>query len=122
MPPWKTRPENPPSAGTVICVSKDRITRSVTQAKRGKGKETIKWFCKMYEVGKGYPYKQVLSKKGLLVHLCMTYSFFTPFIKAFHLLSDSWRANRGLVMVGKYKQKNCRIQVLSQLLIIVAME
>jgi hypothetical protein len=97
--PRKTRPPSQNKcgawAGTVICVSEDRITRSVTQAKWDKGKDTIKWFRDTCDAGKGYSYKQVLSKKGFLVHLCMTYSFLTPFVKGFHLLSDSWRANRG---------------------------
>jgi hypothetical protein len=98
--PRKTRPPSQEKcgawAGTVMRVSKDRITRSVTQAKWDKGKETIQWFRAQYDAGKGYCYKQVLSKKGFLVHLCMTYSFLTPFLKGFHLLSDSWRANRGV--------------------------
>ena len=28
------------------------------------------------------------------MHLCMTYKFLTPFLKGFHLLTDSWRPNR----------------------------
>jgi hypothetical protein len=92
--------DSPPSqvkcgawAGTVMQVMKDSITRSVTQAKWIKGQETIKWFRERCNEGRDYSYKQVLSKKGFLVHLCMTYAFLTPFLKGFHLLSDSWRAN-----------------------------
>jgi hypothetical protein len=97
--PRKTRPPSQEKcgawAGTVMRISKDRITRSVTQAKWNKGKEIVKWFREKCDAAEGYSYKQVLSKKGFLVHLCMTYSFLTPFLKGFHLLSDSWRANRG---------------------------
>jgi hypothetical protein len=98
--PRKTRPPSQEKcgawAGTVIRISKERITRSVTQAKWEKGQKIIQWFRAQCDSGKGYAYKQVLSKKGFLVHLCMTYSFLTPFLKGFHLLSDSWRANRGV--------------------------
>jgi hypothetical protein len=96
--PRKTRPPSQTKcgawAGTIMRIERDRMTRSVTQAKWDKGKATIKWFREHFEAGKGYSYKQVLSKKGFLVHLCMTYSFLTPCLKGFHLLSDSWRANR----------------------------
>jgi hypothetical protein len=97
--PRKTHPPSQKKcgawAGTVMRITKDQITRLVTQAKWDKGKEIIKWFREKCDAGKGYSYKQVLSKKGFLVHLCMTYSFLVPFLKGFHLLSDSWRANRG---------------------------
>jgi hypothetical protein len=98
--PRKTRPPSQAKcgawAGTVIRVTADNITRSVTQAKWDKGKGIIQWFRSTFDAGKGYSYRQVLSKKGFLVHLCMTYSFLTPFMKGFHLLSDSWRAKRGV--------------------------
>jgi hypothetical protein len=98
--PRKTRPPSQSKcgawAGTVIRVTNDSITRSVTPAKWKKGQDTIRWFRERYTEGKGYSYKQVLSKKGFLVHLCMTYAFLTPFLKGFHLLSDSWRSNRGV--------------------------
>jgi hypothetical protein len=98
--PRKTRPPSQEKCGawarTVIRVTPDCITRSVTQAKWDKGRAVIAWFWEARDKGKGYTYKQVLSKKGFLVHLCMTFSFLTPFLKGFHLLSDSWRANRGV--------------------------
>jgi hypothetical protein len=98
--PQKTSPPSQAKygawAGTVMRVTKDSITRSVTPAKWKKGQETIKWFRDKFDKGQGYCYKQVLSKKGFLVHLCMTYAFLTPFLKGLHLLSDSWRANRGV--------------------------
>jgi hypothetical protein len=71
-----------------------RITRSVTQAKWDKGRATVQWFREFTDAGKGLPFKPFLSKKGFLVHLCMTYKFMTPFMKGFHLLTDSWRKDR----------------------------
>jgi hypothetical protein len=98
--PQKTHPPSQSKYGawadTVIRVMKDSITCSITPAKWKKGQEIIKWFREKCIEGQGYSYKQVLSKKGFLVHLCMTYAFLTPFLKGFHLLSDSWRANRGM--------------------------
>jgi hypothetical protein len=41
-------------AGTVMRITKDRITRSVTQAKWNKGKEIIKWFREKCNAAKGY--------------------------------------------------------------------
>jgi hypothetical protein len=52
------------------------------------------WFREHFDAGKGFPFKAFLSKKGFMVHLCMTYKFLTPFMKGFHLLTDSWRQNR----------------------------
>jgi hypothetical protein len=96
--PRKTRPPSQDRcgawAGTVIKVTPDRITRSVSHAKWKKGRETIQWFRDHQDAGKGFPFKAFLSKKGFLVHLCMTYKFLTPFMKGFHLLTDSWRNNR----------------------------
>jgi hypothetical protein len=96
--PRKTRPPSQDCcgawAGTVIKITPDRITRSVTQAKWDKGRETVKWVRRHQEAGKGFPFKAFLSKKGFLVHLCMTYKFLTPFMKGFHLLTDSWREKR----------------------------
>jgi hypothetical protein len=93
----KTRPLSQEKCGawdgTAMRITKDRITGSDTQAKWYKGKEIMKWFHEKCDAAKGCSYKQVLSKKGFLVHLCMTYSFLTHFLKGFHLLLDSWRAN-----------------------------
>jgi hypothetical protein len=93
--PRKTRPPSQDRcgawAGTVIKITPDKITRSVTQAKWDKGRGTIQWFRDHLEAGNGFPFKLFLSKKGFLVHLCMTYKFLTLFMKGFHLLTDSWR-------------------------------
>jgi hypothetical protein len=96
--PRKTRPPSQDScgawAGTVIKVTPEKITRSVTAAKWDKGRDIVAWFREHLDSGKGFPFKPLLSKKGFLVHLCMTYKFLTPFMKGFHLLTDSWRKDR----------------------------
>jgi hypothetical protein len=96
--PRKTRPPSQDKcgawAGTVMRVTDERITRSVTQAKWDKGRVTVQWFREFTDAGKGLPFKPFLSKKGFLVHLCMTYKYLTPFLKGFHLLTDSWRKDR----------------------------
>jgi hypothetical protein len=96
--PRKTRPPSQDRcgawAGTVVQITPDRITRSVTQAKWDKGRGVVQWFRDQLDGGKGFPFKAFLSKKGFMVHLCMTYKFLTPFMKGFHLLTDSWRKNR----------------------------
>ena len=91
--PRKTRPPSQDLcgawAGTIIRVSPERITRSVSQAKWDKGRDILRWCKEQADLGKGIPFKPFLSKKGFLVHLCMTYKFLTPFLKGFHLLTDS---------------------------------
>ena len=96
--PRKTRPPSQDRcgawAGTIVRISPERITRSVSQSKWDKGRGILKWCREQTRLGKGIPFKPFLSKKGFLVHLCMTYKFLTPFLKGFHLLTDSWRKNR----------------------------
>jgi hypothetical protein len=108
--PRKTRPPSEVKcgawAGTVIRITKDQVTRSVTQAKWDKGKEIIKWFREKCDAGEGYSYKQVLSKKGFLVHLYMTYIPFSSLFSRAFICSQIPGEPTGELTAGKCSLKS----------------
>ena len=100
--PRKFRPPSQDQAGawtgTIFKVSKNVITKSVSQEKWQKGRSIIRGSLHILE---SHPEerpslnrKELERHTGFLNHLSMTYDDMTPFLKGFYLTLNSWRPKR----------------------------
>ncbi len=100
--PRKFRPPSQDEAGawtgTIFRVTKNVITKSVSQDKWLKGKVIVQ---DLYKLLKSHPDERpIVNRKelerhtGFLNHLTMTFDDMTPYLKGFYLTLNSWRAKR----------------------------
>ena len=97
------RKRRPPSqrpgawAGSLLRVTCESITKSVTVEKWQKGQAIIQSISKVLgsKMGILFDHKTLERQRGFLVHLAMTFTSITPFLKGIHLTLDSWRPKRG---------------------------
>jgi hypothetical protein len=96
----KTRPPSSSPgawAGSVQKITADKVCATSTQEKWTKGRNILLKYFAMVEGGDPippFPYKQLRSDVGFLVHKAMTYSDMMPFLKGFYLTLNSWRPDR----------------------------
>jgi hypothetical protein len=100
--PRKFRPPSQDQAGawtgTIFKISKNVISKSVSQEKWRKGKDIVENLANLI---KDHPFERpLLNRKelerhtGFLNHLTMTFDDMTPFLKGFYLTLNSWRPKR----------------------------
>ena len=97
------RKRRPPSktpgawAGSVQHITKDAVSKTVTQAKWDKGRNIIAPYVEAFKQTNTLPtfsHKQMQRDVGFLVHLALTYAALMPFLKGFYLTMNNWRGGR----------------------------
>jgi hypothetical protein len=80
-------------AGTIFEICDDAIYKTVSQEKWTKGKliiDELASACDQLASVKNLCHKDLERKRGFLIHLAMTFTTITPFLKGLHLTIDSW--------------------------------
>ena len=101
--PRKFRPPSQDQAGawtgTIFRITKNDITKSVSQDKWQKGKSIVEDLARrISEEPDGSPSlnrKELERQTGFLNHLTMTFEDMTPFLKGFYLTLNSWTPTIG---------------------------
>ena len=84
--------------GTIFKITRDEISKSVTQEKWDKGKEMIERLRKLCEAAMDL--RPMLNRKeleretGFLNHLGMTFEVLVPYLKGYYFTLNSWRSHR----------------------------
>ena len=100
--PRKFRPPSQVGAGawtgTIFCVGKDTISKTVSAEKWGKGRAMIEDLSAQLANENGVrpqlDRKLLERQTGFLNHLAMTFEDLSPFLKGFYLTLNSWRDKR----------------------------
>ncbi len=96
--PWKRHPplQQPGAwAGGLLHVTPMEITKLVTREKWKKGQVIIQEIHSNFLSAGTFDHKKLERHRGFLVHLSMTFTSITPFLKGIHLTLDLWRERRG---------------------------
>jgi hypothetical protein len=97
--PRKLRPpsQNPGTwAGAIVKIYPEKISISVSQSKWDRGRAMVVELldCFIKEERPWLSHKDLERKRVFFGHLAMCYASLVPFMKGFHLTTDSWRTKK----------------------------